>query len=98
MSVCLPASAPAEAKIAAIEERIAEWTHLPPEHGENMQVGKHALPSLRPVLLLVLLLVLLPLLLVLPAVLLVLLLVLPAYCWHCWYFCPSTGKIRGGRG
>ncbi len=25
--------------IAEIEERIAEWTHLPPDHGEPMQVG-----------------------------------------------------------
>ena len=25
--------------VAGIEEKIAEWTHLPPEYGEPIQVG-----------------------------------------------------------
>ena len=28
-----------DAVIGAIEQRIAEWTHLPPDHGEPIQVG-----------------------------------------------------------
>eukprot|EP00983_Pelagomonas_calceolata_P006751 221231-Pelagomonas_calceolata.AAC.4 len=29
-----------DAVIAGIENRIAEWTHIPPSHGEALQVGR----------------------------------------------------------
>lgn len=32
----------ADAIIASIEERIAEWTHLPADHGESFQVRRAA--------------------------------------------------------